>query len=79
ATKTLAIELAKRRITVNCVAPGLIETAMIADAPREEIVKAIPMQRIGQPEEVAAAVSFLCSDDAGYVTRQVLAVNGGLA
>ena len=79
ATKTLAIELAKRRITVNCVAPGLIETAMIAGAPREEIVKAIPMQRIGQPEEVAAAVSFLCSDDAGYVTRQVLAVNGGLA
>ena len=79
ATKTLAIELAKRRITVNCVAPGLIETAMIAGAPREEIVKAIPMQRVGQPEEVAAAVSFLCSDDAGYVTRQVLAVNGGLA
>lgn len=78
ATKALAIELAKRRITVNCVAPGLIETAMIADAPREEVIKAIPMQRIGQPEEVAAAVSFLCSDDAAYVTRQVIAVNGGL-
>jgi 3-oxoacyl-[acyl-carrier protein] reductase len=78
ATKALAIELAKRRITVNCVAPGLIETAMIADVPREEVVKAIPMQRVGQPEEVAAAVSFLCSDDAGYVTRQVLAVNGGM-
>jgi 3-oxoacyl-[acyl-carrier protein] reductase len=78
ATKALAIELAKRRITVNCVAPGLIETAMIADAPREEVIKAIPMQRVGQPEEVAAAVSFLCSDDAGYVTRQVIAVNGGL-
>jgi 3-oxoacyl-[acyl-carrier protein] reductase len=78
ATKALAIELAKRRITVNCVAPGLIETAMIADMPREEVVKTIPMQRIGQPDEVAAAVSFLCSDDAGYVTRQVLAVNGGM-
>jgi 3-oxoacyl-[acyl-carrier protein] reductase len=78
ATKALAIELAKRRITVNCVAPGLIETAMIADAPREEVIKAIPMQRVGQPEEVAAAVSFFCSDDAGYVTRQVIAVNGGL-
>ena len=78
ATKALAIELAKRRITVNCVAPGLIETAMIADMPREEVVKTIPMQRVGQPDEVAAAVSFLCSDDAGYVTRQVLAVNGGM-
>jgi 3-oxoacyl-[acyl-carrier protein] reductase len=78
ATKALAIELAKRRITVNCVAPGLIETAMIADMPREDVVKTIPMQRVGQPDEVAAAVSFLCSDDAGYVTRQVLAVNGGM-
>jgi 3-oxoacyl-[acyl-carrier protein] reductase len=78
ATKALAIELAKRRITVNCVAPGLIETAMIADVPREAVVKTIPMQRVGQPEEVAAAVSFLCSDDAAYVTRQVLAVNGGM-
>lgn len=78
ATKALAIELAKRRITVNCVAPGLVETAMIADVPREEVLKAIPMQRVGRPEEVAAAVSFLCSDDAGYITRQVLAVNGGM-
>jgi 3-oxoacyl-[acyl-carrier protein] reductase len=78
ATKALAIELAKRRITVNCVAPGLIETAMISDVPREEVLKLIPMQRIGRPEEVAAAVAFLCSDDAAYLTRQVISVNGGM-
>jgi 3-oxoacyl-[acyl-carrier protein] reductase len=78
ATKALAIELAKRNITVNCVAPGLIETAMIADVPLEEALKMVPMRRVGQPDEVAAAVSFLCSDDAGYVTRQVISVNGGM-
>ncbi|HET7594738.1 MAG TPA: 3-ketoacyl-ACP reductase FabG2 [Stellaceae bacterium] len=78
ATKALAVELASRNITVNCVAPGLIETQMIAGLPLDEIVKAIPMQRVGRPEEVAAAVSFLCSDDAGYVTRQVISVNGGM-
>jgi 3-oxoacyl-[acyl-carrier protein] reductase len=78
ATKSLAIELAKRNITVNCVAPGLIETAMIADVPLEEALKMVPMRRAGQPDEVAAAVSFLCSDDAGYVTRQVISVNGGM-
>ncbi len=78
ATKSLAIELAKRNITVNCVAPGLIETAMIADAPVEEALKMIPMRRVGQPDDVAAAVSFLCSDGAGYVTRQVISVNGGM-
>jgi 3-oxoacyl-[acyl-carrier protein] reductase len=78
ATKALAIELAKRNITVNCVAPGLIETAMIADVPLEEALKMVPMRRAGQPDEVAAAVSFLCSDDAGYVTRQVISVNGGM-
>ena len=78
ATKALATELAKRKITVNCVAPGLIETDMTANPHLAEVVKGIPMQRMGQPEEVAALVSFLCSDDASYITRQVLAVNGGM-
>jgi 3-oxoacyl-[acyl-carrier protein] reductase len=79
ATKALALELAKRDITVNCVAPGLIETEMIKDLPREEAVKLIPARRIGKPAEVAAAVSFLLSEDAAYITRQVISVNGGLA
>ena len=79
ATKALALELAKRDITVNCVAPGLIETEMIKDVPREEAVKLIPARRIGKPAEVAAAVSFLLSEDAAYITRQVISVNGGLA
>ena len=79
ATKALALELAKRQITVNCVAPGLIETEMIGAAPLEEIIKQIPARRIGKPEEVAAAVSFLLSEDAAYITRQVISVNGGLA
>jgi len=79
ATKALAVELAKREITVNCVAPGLIDTDMVdANTPMEKILEVIPMQRIGKPEEVAAAVSFLMSADAAYVTRQVLSVNGGL-
>jgi 3-oxoacyl-[acyl-carrier protein] reductase len=79
ATKALALELAKRAITVNCVAPGLIETDMTSEVPMDEALKMIPARRIGRPEEVAAAVSFLVSEDAGYVTRQVLSVNGGLA
>jgi 3-oxoacyl-[acyl-carrier protein] reductase len=78
ATKALALELAKRGITVNCVAPGLIETQMIADVPMEEALKLIPMRRAGLPEEVAHAVAFLCSDQASYITRQVLSVNGGM-
>jgi 3-oxoacyl-[acyl-carrier protein] reductase len=79
ATKALALELAKRAITVNCVAPGIIETRMIADLPLDEVVKMVPMRRLGRPEEVAGAVAFLCSEDAAYVTRQVISVNGGLA
>jgi 3-oxoacyl-[acyl-carrier protein] reductase len=79
AAKALAVELAKRKITVNCVAPGLIDTDMLdPDVPVEQILKVIPMERTGTPEEVAAAVRFLVSAEAGYITRQVLAVNGGL-
>jgi 3-oxoacyl-[acyl-carrier protein] reductase len=79
AAKALAVELAKRKITVNCVAPGLIETDMLdPEVPVEQILKMIPAERTGTPEEVAAAVEFLLSADAGYITRQVLAVNGGL-
>ena len=78
AMKALAIELAKRRITVNCVAPGLIDTDMTDEAVTEEALKLIPMRRTGTSEEVAAMVGFLCSQDAGYITRQVFAVNGGM-
>ena len=79
AAKALAVELAKRKITVNCVAPGLIDTDMVdPDVPVEQILKIIPAERTGTPDEVAAAVQFLLSADAGYITRQVLAVNGGL-
>jgi len=78
ATKALSLELAKRKITVNCVAPGLIETDMTAELPIDEIKKMIPLRRMGQPKEVASAVSFLASADAGYITRQVISVNGGL-
>jgi 3-oxoacyl-[acyl-carrier protein] reductase len=79
ATKALALELAKRQITVNCVAPGLIETDMLqGQPPLEELLKAIPMQRTGTVDEVAAVVSFLISPEASYITRQVIDVNGGL-
>jgi len=79
AAKALATELASRRITVNCVAPGLIETDMTADAPHDHILPLIPAGRAGTPEEVAATVAFLCSGPAAYITRQVIGVNGGLA
>jgi 3-oxoacyl-[acyl-carrier protein] reductase len=78
ASKALALELAKRQITVNCVAPGLIETEMIGDVELEELLKLIPARRVGKPEEVAALVSFLLTDEAAYITRQVISVNGGL-
>ena len=79
ATKALALELAKRNITVNCVAPGLIDTDMTEDLPMDEVLKMIPARRVGTADEVAAAVSFLVGEEAGYITRQVISVNGGLA
>jgi 3-oxoacyl-[acyl-carrier protein] reductase len=78
ATKALAIELAKRQITVNCVAPGVIETEMTETMSFDRIMEAIPARRVGKPGEVAALVAFLCSESAGYITRQVISVNGGL-
>ena len=78
ATKALAVELASRKITVNCVAPGLIATDMIEPHVLEHALQMIPAQRVGQPEEVAALVAFLMSDDAAYITRQVISVNGGM-
>ncbi|MFC4160471.1 3-ketoacyl-ACP reductase FabG2 [Chitinimonas lacunae] len=78
ATKALAVELASRNITVNCVAPGLIDTEMVEPQVLEEALKMIPAKRMGRPEEVAATVSFLMSEDAAYITRQVISVNGGM-
>jgi 3-oxoacyl-[acyl-carrier protein] reductase len=78
ATKALAIELAKRAITVNCVAPGLIDTEMVPDEVREEALKMIPMKRLGAADEVAGLVAFLMSAEAAYITRQVISVNGGM-
>jgi len=80
ATKALAIELAKRNITVNCIAPGLIDTGMIEmeEAALKEAMAIIPMKRMGQADEVAGLASYLMSDIAGYVTRQVISINGGM-
>ncbi len=78
ATKALALELAKRKITVNCIAPGIIETDMIEGLPLEEMQKMVPLRRLGKPEDIAATVAFLMSDGASYITRQVINVNGGL-
>jgi 3-oxoacyl-[acyl-carrier protein] reductase len=79
ATKALALELAKRRITVNCVAPGLIETGMLGAADVERVLPLIPVRRLGRPEEVAGLICFLLSDVAAYVTRQVISIDGGLS
>lgn len=78
ATKSLALELAKRNITVNAVAPGLVDTDMAKDAPVEEILKVVPMKRLGRADEVAELVAFLASDRAAYITGQVIGISGGL-
>ncbi|TET35830.1 MAG: 3-oxoacyl-ACP reductase FabG [Planctomycetota bacterium] len=78
ATKALAKEVAKRGITVNAVAPGFIETEMIEELPKDEILKTVPAGRFGKPGEVAALVLFLCSDEAAYITGQVIGINGGI-
>jgi 3-oxoacyl-[acyl-carrier protein] reductase len=78
ATKALALEVAKRKITVNAVAPGFIQTDMLKDVPVDQFMKFIPMERLGKPEEVAALVAFLASDHAAYITGEVISINGGL-
>lgn len=79
ATRSLARELGKRRVTVNAVAPGLIDTDMLEGAPVERLLEAVPMQRLGTAQEVAELVGFLASERAGYITGQVIGINGGLA
>ena len=78
ATKSLALELAKRKITVNCVAPGLIDTGLIDEKILQHALPMIPLKRMGAPEEVAELVAFLMSDAAAYITRQVISINGGM-
>ena len=78
ATKALSLELAKRGITVNCIAPGVIDTDMTKDLPVDELKKIIPMKRVGTAKEVASLANYLISEDASYITGQVISVNGGL-
>lgn len=78
ATKALSLELAKRKITVNCIAPGLIETDMVSDFPSDLVNQMVPMKRMGKPNEIAGLANFLLSEDAAYITRQVISVNGGM-
>ncbi|MCK5818121.1 MAG: 3-ketoacyl-ACP reductase FabG2 [Psychromonas sp.] len=78
ATKALALELAKRKVTVNCVAPGLINTGMVSDEVKTHALPLIPLRRMGEAAEVAGLVSYLMSDVASYVTRQVISINGGM-
>lgn len=78
ATKALAQEVAQRKVTVNAVAPGFIDTDMTSELPKDELVKLVPMRRFGTPEEVADAVAFLASDKASYITGNVISINGGL-
>ncbi|MCL1138055.1 3-ketoacyl-ACP reductase FabG2 [Shewanella pneumatophori] len=78
ATKALSLELAKRKITVNCIAPGLIETDMVSDIPKDMVNTLVPMRRMGKPAEIASLANYLMSEDAAYITRQVISVNGGM-
>jgi 3-oxoacyl-[acyl-carrier protein] reductase len=78
ATKALAIEMGKRKITVNCIAPGIIESEMTEDVPWDYIKSSVPLRRMGKPEEVAGLAIFLLSENAAYITRQVISVNGGM-
>ncbi len=78
ATKALSLEVAKRGITVNCVAPGVIESDMTEDLPKDKVLDMIPMKRFGTAEEVANVIEFLISEKASYITGQVISVNGGL-
>ncbi|MBQ4890105.1 3-ketoacyl-ACP reductase FabG2 [Shewanella sp. MMG014] len=78
ATKALSLELAKRKITVNCIAPGLIETDMVNDFPKDMVNQIVPMRRMGKVNEIAGLANFLMSEDAAYITRQVISVNGGM-